>query len=75
MGVSIANYAIAQGPAVLTLLMPMSHLEAEWQFDHLRMTVDLVQKPAAASGEDMFNERLLKLAELEKIDWELGTET
>jgi hypothetical protein len=53
-GASIANYAIGQGPALLTLLMPMSHLEAEWQFDPLRMTVEPVQTPAAASGKDMF---------------------
>ncbi len=36
-GVSIAYYAIGQGPAVLFLSMPASHLEAEWQIDPLRM--------------------------------------
>ncbi len=36
-GVSIAYYAIGQGPAVLFLAMPFSHLEAEWQVDPLRM--------------------------------------
>ena len=36
-GVSIAFYAIGQGPAVLYLAMPQSHLEAEWQIDPLRM--------------------------------------
>ena len=36
-GVSIAYYSIGQGPAVLFLSMPASHLEAEWQFDPLRM--------------------------------------
>ena len=35
-GVSIAYYAIGQGPAVLYLAMPQSHLEAEWQIDPLR---------------------------------------
>ena len=146
-GVSIAYYAIGQGPAVLFLMTPFSHLEAEWQIDSLRMaytafaqqttivrldprgfglsdrdpdvfTVDslvldieavvdllgldelriytlgfstmpalaytarhpdkvthLVQSPPAASWEDMSNERVLKLAELASIDWELATET
>ncbi|MCH6556317.1 MAG: adenylate/guanylate cyclase domain-containing protein [Chloroflexi bacterium] len=37
-GVSIAYYAIGQGPALLFLIMPMSHLEAEWQIDALRLT-------------------------------------
>ena len=36
-GVSIAFYAIGQGPAVLFLTMPNSHLEGEWQIDSLRM--------------------------------------
>ena len=36
-GVSIAYYAIGQGPAVLFLTMPNFHLEAEWQIDPLRM--------------------------------------
>jgi len=36
-GVNIAYYAIGQGPALLALLMPNSHLEAEWQIDSLRM--------------------------------------
>ena len=36
-GVSIAYYAIGQGPAVLFLAMPTSHLEAEWQIDPIRM--------------------------------------
>jgi class 3 adenylate cyclase len=36
-GVNIAYYAIGQGPAVLYLIMPLSHLEAEWQIDPLRM--------------------------------------
>ena len=146
-GVNIAYYAIGQGPAVLYLFMPTSHLEAEWQIDPLRMAftaraerstvvrldprgfglsdrdpddfavdslvldieavVDrlgldrlrifsaafatvpalvytarhpdkvthLVQSPAAASGEDMSSERLQKLAELGKIDYELASET
>ncbi len=146
-GVSIAYYAIGQGPAVLCLILPGSHLEAEWQIDSLRMAytaaaqgstfvrldprgfglsdrdpddfavdslvldieavVDrlgleelriyslgiatvpalaytarhpekvthFVQSPPAASGEDMSNERLMKLAELAKIDWELASET
>ncbi len=146
-GVSIAYYAIGQGPAVLFLIMPFSHLEAEWQIDSLRMAytavaqwstfvrldprgfglsdrdpddfaldslvldieavVDrlrldelriyslgvasvpalaytarhpdkvthLVQTPAAASGEDLSAERLLKLMELGKIDWGLASET
>ena len=146
-GVSIAYYAIGQGPAVLLLMSPWSHLEAEWQIDPLRMAftataqwstfvrldprgfglsdrdpddfaldslvldieavVDrlgldelriyslgfatmpalaytarhpdkvthLVQWPPAASGEDMSSERILKLAELASIDWELATET
>ena len=30
-GVSIAYYAMGQGPAVLYLILPPSHLEAEWQ--------------------------------------------
>jgi class 3 adenylate cyclase/pimeloyl-ACP methyl ester carboxylesterase len=37
-GVSIAYYAIGQGPAVLSLMLPFSHLEAEWQIDSLRTT-------------------------------------
>ena len=36
-GVSIAYYAIGEGPALLYLNMPSSHLEAEWQIDPLRM--------------------------------------
>jgi len=36
-GVNIAYYAIGQGPAVLYISMPLSHLEAEWQIDPLRM--------------------------------------
>ena len=44
-GVSIAYYAIGQGPAVLFLTMPMSHLSAEWQIDPLRMAFT-----AAAQG-------------------------
>jgi class 3 adenylate cyclase len=36
-GVSIAYYSIGQGPAVLFLMTPWSHLEAEWQIDTLRM--------------------------------------
>ena len=36
-GVNIAYYAIGQGPAVLPLMLPFSHLEAEWQIDPLRM--------------------------------------
>ena len=35
-GVSIAYYAIGQGPATLFLMSPWSHLEAEWRFDLLR---------------------------------------
>ncbi len=41
-GVSIAYYAIGQGPAVLCLNMPLSHLEAEWQIDPLRMAYTAV---------------------------------
>ena len=147
-GVSIAYYAIGQGPAQLFLMLPFSHLEAEWQIDPLRLgfiataqqstlvrldprgfglsdrdpddfavdslvldieaVVDrlglnelriysigfaavpalayaarhpdqvthLVQAPATASGGDlMSNERIMKLVELAKIDWELATET
>ena len=146
-GVSIAYYAIGQGPAMLFLMTPFSHLEAEWQIDPLRMAytaaaqrstfvrldprgfglsdrdpddfalssfvldieavVDrlgldemrinslgiatipalaytarhpdivthLAQSPPAASAEDMSNERMGKLVELAKIDWELTTET
>jgi class 3 adenylate cyclase len=36
-GVSIAYYAIGQGPATLFLMSPWSHLEAEWRIDMLRM--------------------------------------
>jgi class 3 adenylate cyclase len=36
-GVSIAYYAIGQGPATLFLFMPTSHLEAEWQIAPMRM--------------------------------------
>ncbi len=36
-GVSIAFYAIGQGPAVMFLMTPFSNLEAEWQIDPLRM--------------------------------------
>ena len=146
-GVSIAYYAIGEGPAVMFLMTPFSHLEAEWQIDPLRMAytaaaqrstfvrldprgfglsdrdpddfalssfvldieavVDrlgldemrinslgiatipalaytarhpdivthLAQSPPAASPEDMSNERMGKLVELAKIDWELTTET
>ena len=146
-GVSIAYYAIGEGPAVLYLTMPQSHLEAEWQISPLRMAytaaaesstfvrldprgfglserepddfaidsfvldieavVDrlgldelriysvaiapvpalayaarhpdkvthLVQTPPAASWEDLSNERLAKLGELVKIDWELASKT
>ena len=146
-GVNIAYYAIGQGPAQLLLMLPGSHLEAEWQIDPLRLgyiawaqrstlvrldprgfglsdrdpddfavdslvldieaVVDrlgldqlrifslgittvpalaytarhpdkvthLVQARAVASGRDMVNERLQKLVELGKIDWELASET
>lgn len=36
-GVSIAYYAIGQGPALLMLIMPPSHLEVEWQIERLRL--------------------------------------
>ncbi len=36
-GVSIAYYAIGPGPATLSISMPLSHLEAEWQIDPIRM--------------------------------------
>jgi class 3 adenylate cyclase len=36
-GVSIAYYAIGQGPPTLFLLMPTSHLEAEWQIAPMRI--------------------------------------
>ena len=146
-GVSIAYYAIGQGPAMLYLNMPQSHLEAEWGIDALRttfttvaqsstlvrldprgfglsdrgvddFTVDgfakdieavvdrlgfeklriysqriatvpallyaarhpdkvthLVQFPPVASTKDIFNERLQKLAELTRVDWDLASET
>ena len=35
-GVSIAYYAIGQGPVVMLLMGPWSHLEAEWQIEFLR---------------------------------------
>lgn len=35
-GASIAYYAIGQGPAVMSLMLPFSHLEAEWQIDLFR---------------------------------------
>ena len=38
-GVNMAYYAIGQGPAMLYLSMPVSHLEAEWQIDPMRMGV------------------------------------
>ncbi len=38
-GVSIAYYAIGQGPVVLCLTMQQSHLEAEWRIDPLRMAI------------------------------------
>ncbi len=41
-GVSIAYYAIGQGPAMLFLMMPTSHLEAEWQIGPLRMAYTAV---------------------------------
>jgi class 3 adenylate cyclase len=146
-GVSIAYYAIGQGPAMLFLMSPWSHLEAEWRVDMLRMAyiafaqrstlvrldprglglsdrdppdfkldsmvldieavVDrlglddvrilaaggsnmpglaytarhpdkvthLAQMPPAASGNDMGNDRLQKVAELSLVDWDLGSET
>ena len=36
-GVSIAYYAMGQGPAVLYLILPPSHLEAEWQVERIRL--------------------------------------
>jgi class 3 adenylate cyclase len=36
-GVNIAYYAMGQGPATLFLVMPQTHLEAEWEFEPLRM--------------------------------------
>jgi len=36
-GVSIAYYAMGQGPAVLYLILPPSHLEAEWQIESFRV--------------------------------------
>ncbi len=44
-GVNIAYYAIGQGPAVLFLIMPGSHLEAEWQIDS-----PSISGPLSASG-------------------------
>ena len=38
-GVNIAYYTIGQGPPLLFLTMPISHLEAEWQIDSLRMVL------------------------------------
>ena len=146
-GVSIAYYAIGQGPALLFLSMAGSHLEVEWQIEPVRMAftaaaqrstfirldprghglsdrdpndfaldslvldieavidrigiddlrvnavgpaavpalvyaarhpdkvTHLAQEPPAASGEDLNNERLQKLAELAQIDWDLASET
>ena len=36
-GVSIAYYAMGHGPAVLYLILPPSHLEAEWQIESFRV--------------------------------------
>ena len=36
-GVNIAYYAIGQGPPMLFLMMPTSHLEAEWRIAPLRL--------------------------------------
>ena len=36
-GVSIAYYAMGHGPAVLYLILPPSHLEAEWQIESFRI--------------------------------------
>ena len=36
-GVSIAYYAMGEGPAVLYLMLPPSHLEAEWQIESFRV--------------------------------------
>jgi class 3 adenylate cyclase len=36
-GVNIAYFAIGEGPATLYLILPGSHLEAEWRIDALRM--------------------------------------
>lgn len=38
-GVNIAYYAIGQGPPLLFLTMPTSHLEAELQIEALRMVI------------------------------------
>ena len=41
-GVSIAYYAMGQGPAVLYLILPPSHLEAEWQVESFRVAYTAV---------------------------------
>jgi class 3 adenylate cyclase len=41
-GVSIAYYAMGQGPAVLYLILPPSHLEAEWQIESFRVAYTAV---------------------------------
>ena len=38
-GVNIAYYTIGQGPALLYLVLPRSHLEVEWQIDPMRMAI------------------------------------
>lgn len=37
-GVSIAYYAIGQGPAILFMMLPLSHVEAEWRVPWLQAT-------------------------------------
>ena len=41
-GVSIAYYAMGQGPALLYLILPPSHLEAEWQIEIFRVAYTAV---------------------------------
>ncbi|MCH8814265.1 MAG: adenylate/guanylate cyclase domain-containing protein, partial [Chloroflexi bacterium] len=42
---------------------------------HPEKVTHLVQAGPAASGEDLFGERIRKLAELAEIDWDLASET
>lgn len=35
-GVSVAYYSVGQGPAILSLMLPFSHLQAEWQVNYFR---------------------------------------
>lgn len=69
-GVSIAHYAIGHGPAVMLLMLPFSHLEAEWQIDSLRT---LYKSSARRSTFIRLDHRGFGLSEREVSDYSISS--